>query len=72
MLFGELAAVSRGVRSADVRADEPVVCFALPMAAFERLGEERPDVKLVLLENLLANVCGTVARLTLEVATLAQ
>jgi glutaminase len=72
MLFGELAAVSRGVRSADVRADEPVVCFALPMAEFERLGEERPDVKLVLLENLLANACGTVARLTLEVATLAQ
>jgi glutaminase len=72
MLFGELAAVSRGVRSADVRADEPVLCFALPMAELERLGEERPDVKLVLLENLLANVCGTVTRLTLEVATLAQ
>jgi glutaminase len=72
MPFGELAAVSRGPRSADVRADEPVVCFALPMAEFERLGEERPDVKLVLLENLLANVSQTVARLTVEVATLAQ
>jgi glutaminase len=72
MPFGELAAVSRGVRSADVRADEPVVCYALPMAEFERLGEERPDVKLVLLENLLANVSATVARLTVEVATLAQ
>jgi CRP-like cAMP-binding protein len=72
MVFGELAAVSRGARSADVRADEPAVCFALPMEELERLGEERPDVKLVLLENLLANVCHTVARLTLEVATLAQ
>src|SRR5262245_448866 len=72
MLFGELATVSRSPRSADVRADEPVTCFGLPMVGFERLGEERPDVKLVLLENLLANVCQTVARLTLEVATLAQ
>jgi glutaminase len=72
MPFGELAAVSRGVRSADVRADEPVVCYALPMTELERLGEERPDVKLVLLENLLANASATVARLTVEVATLAQ
>ena len=64
--------MSRGVRSADVRADEPVVCYALPMTELERLGEERPDVKLVLLENLLANASATVARLTVEVATLAQ
>ena len=72
MLFGELAALGRGARTADVRADEPVACFALPMAELERLGEERPDVKLVLLENMLANVCHTVARLTHEVAALAQ
>jgi glutaminase len=72
MTFGELAAVSRAVRSADVRADEPVSCYALPLAAFEQLAETRPDLKLTLLENLLANVCQTVARLTHEVATLAQ
>jgi glutaminase len=72
MTFGELAALSRAPRSADVRADEAVACFGLPMAAFERLGEARPDLKLVLLENLLANTCQTIARLTLEVATLAQ
>ena len=72
MTFGELAALSRAPRSADVRADEAVACFGLPMAAFERLGEARPDIKLVLLENLLANTCQTIARLTLEVATLAQ
>ncbi len=72
MTFGELAAVSRAVRSADVRADEPVSCYALPVAAFEQLAETRPDLKLALLENLLANVYQTVARLTHEVATLAQ
>jgi glutaminase len=72
MTFGEIAAVSRGTRSADVRADEAAACFALPIATFELLGQMHPDVKLVLLENLLANVCQTVARLTHEVATLAQ
>ncbi len=72
MTFGELAAVSRSTRSADVRADEAVVCYALPVAAFDRLGHTRPDIKLALLENLLANVCQTVTRLTQEVATLAQ
>jgi CRP-like cAMP-binding protein len=72
MTFGELAAVSRTLRSADVRADEPVACWALPLAAFDRLGETHPDVKLVLLENLLVNVCQTVARLTHEVSTLAE
>ena len=72
MTFGELAAVSRAARTADVRADEVATCHALPLATFERLGETRPDIKLALLENLLTNVCQTVTRLTHEVATLAQ
>jgi glutaminase len=72
MTFGELAAVSRAARTADVRADEMATCYALPLETFERLGETRPDLKLALLENLLTNVCQTVARLTHEVATLAQ
>jgi glutaminase len=72
MTFGELATVSRAARTADVRADQASSCHALPLATFERLGETRPDIKLTLLENLLANVCQTVARLTHEVATLAQ
>jgi glutaminase len=72
MTFGELASVSRAARTADVRADQASACHVLPLATFDRLGETRPDLKLVLLENLLANVCQTVARLTHEVATLAQ
>jgi glutaminase len=72
MSFGELAVVSRTPRSADVRADEAVTGWALPVATFDRLGDEHPDVKLALLENLLANVCQTVARLTDEVATRAE
>jgi CRP-like cAMP-binding protein len=72
MSFGELAAVTRAVRSADVRADEATLCHALPIASFDQLAESHPAIKLRLLENLLASVCQTVARLTHEVATLAQ
>ena len=73
MTFGELAAVSRAPRSADVRADERGrVLRARRSRASNGSAETHPDIKLVLLENLLANVCQTVARLTHEVATLAQ
>ena len=72
MSFGELAAVTRSVRSADVRADEATLCHALSVASFDRLAETHPEIKLALLENLLASACQTVARLTHEVATLAQ
>jgi glutaminase len=71
MSFGELAALTRTPRSADVRADTAVACFGLPVETFDRLSERRPDLKLALLENLLANVCQTVARLTREVTALA-
>jgi glutaminase len=72
MSFGELAALTRSARSADVRADEASVCHALSLPSFERLSETRPDIKLVLVENLFASACQTIARLTHEVATLAQ
>jgi glutaminase len=72
MTFGELAAVTRSVRTADVRADEATLCHALSVASFDRLAETHPEIKLALLENLLASACQTVARLTHEVATLAQ
>jgi glutaminase len=72
MTFGELAVSSRAARSADVRADEATACLALPMASLDQLAETDPELKLGLLENLLASVCQTVARLTHEVATLAQ
>lgn len=70
--FGELAAVTRTLRSADVRADEATVCHALSVAGFERLSETHPEIKLVVRENLLRGVNLTVARRTHEVATLAQ
>jgi len=72
MPFGELAVVARGARTADVRADTPVECFALPIERFEALGASDPAIKLVLLENLLRGATRTVARLSQEVAALSR
>jgi glutaminase len=71
MTFGELAIVDRTARSADVRADKPVECFVLSAAAFDRLGETHPKIKIVLLQNMLRGTHQMVSRLNQEVATLA-
>jgi glutaminase len=72
MPFGELAVVARTLRTADVRADTDVECFSLAIDRFDRLGETDPAIKLAMLENLLRRATGIVARLSLEVATLAR
>jgi glutaminase len=71
MAFGELAVVDRSSRSADVRADGDVECYAVSMRLFEELGRTHPRIKMTMLENLLRNVSRMVTRLNQEVATLA-
>jgi len=70
MVFGELAIVHGGVRSADVRADEATECYTLSIEAFEELGKQYPRIKMTVLQNLLRNAARTVARLTAEVSIL--
>jgi CRP-like cAMP-binding protein len=72
MTFGELAVVSDAPRSADVRADRLVETYAITTDAFRRLGQSRPDIKLVLLENLLRSASHTATRLTNEIAALSR
>ncbi len=72
MTFGELAVIDRTVRSADVHADTAVDCYLLSTAAFDKLGETRPLIKMIVLENLLRNVARMVTRLNIEVASLAE
>jgi glutaminase len=72
MAFGELAVVDRALRSADVRADGSVECWALPMEVFDRLSETDPAIKMKLLENLLRNVSQMLTRLNRQVTTLAE
>ena len=70
MTFGELAVIDRGRRTADVRADGRVECYALSMEVFDRLDETHPAIKMQLLQNLLRNVSQMLTRLNQEVTTL--
>jgi len=72
MVFGELAAINRAPRTADVRADTTVRCLALSTAAFDRLGAEEPAIKIALLENLLRGVHAMVGRLNAELSAVAR
>jgi glutaminase len=70
MAFGELAVVNRGPRTADVRADTAVECYALSTAAFDRLSETHPATKITILENLLRSVSQLLVQLDEELAAL--
>ncbi len=72
MVFGEMAAIDRQPRSADVRADSEVACYALPVPEFDRLGKSDPKLKAILLENILRHVSGMLRRLNGEVSTLVR
>jgi len=70
MSFGEMALLSGGLRSADVRADTTVECRTVDVAAFSRIERERPALAILLLRNLLRRSTETAVRLTGEVAAL--
>ena len=70
MLFGDMAIVERRPRSATIRADEPVECYALSLESFDRLTGTRPDLKVALLENFARSLSRRVRRLTNEVSAL--
>ncbi len=70
MAFGEIAVISRSVRSADVHADKHVECYLLSTSAFDELGESNPIIKMTLLQNLLRNFYRMLTMVEREVTTL--
>jgi glutaminase len=70
MGFGESALIAGGVRSADVRADTAVECYALSTERFAALEHDCPTLMIRLLINLLRGSAEISARLTAEVAAL--
>ena len=72
MCFGELAAVSRGPRTADVRADTDVECFELPLEQFDRMAETLPALRAALVENLLRLAVDRIVKLTVEIGALSR
>jgi SulP family sulfate permease len=57
-VFGELAILDEGLRSASVVADEGLVCYSLGTAEFTKLGTEAPDVAIKLLMALGRELSG--------------
>ena len=51
-VFGELALLDPGPRSASIEAEDDLVCYVLTEAAFERLRAEHPHIAITLLTNL--------------------
>jgi len=72
MVFGEMSAIDRRPRSADVCADSQVLCYALPLEEFDGLNESHPRMKAILLENILRHVSSMLRRLNQEVSALAR
>jgi glutaminase len=66
MSFGEMGFLDGSPRSADVVALEPVVCRVIDRALFDRLGNERPRIKISLLEQLAQHLSANLRRANAE------
>ncbi len=52
LTFGEMALLDGGKRSADIVADERVVCYGLAVEQLEELGARNPSISKTILSNL--------------------
>jgi len=51
-MFGELALLDPGPRSASVEADQELICYVLTEELFERLRKDHPAIAIKLVTNL--------------------
>ena len=51
-IFGEMALLDQGMRSANVQALDDIDCYEISREEFERLKNEYPQIALVILERL--------------------
>jgi glutaminase len=70
MTFGELAFLDHSPRSANVTATGDVECLVLTRAAFERLDDDAPAIKIVLLNNLALGLASMLRQADRELARL--
>ena len=67
-VFGEMALLDRGARSATVIADEALVCYMLDRVRFEELSITHPRIGMSLLSNLMRELVSRMRRANLTMA----
>ncbi|MEO0679856.1 MAG: glutaminase A [Pseudomonadota bacterium] len=68
--FGEMALIDGGVRTADVHADDTLVCYALSVDQLRALSAEHPNIMVTLLANLTREFARRLAKANGEIAAL--
>ena len=71
-IFGEMAFIDHMPRSADVRADTDIECYALSREDYDRLSQSAPDLRAALLENLVRHISQLLRRTNEEIGVLSQ
>jgi glutaminase len=71
MNFGEMVLLGQTTRSATVIADDDVRCHILKVDDFNRLSEQTPQLKIILLENLTKDMADKLRRATQWISALA-
>jgi glutaminase len=73
LAFGELALLDGGKRSADViAADEPAVCYVLPIAKLRALARDYPAIETKLIFNICRELSVRLRRADAEIRSLAE
>jgi glutaminase len=68
--FGELALLDNAPRSADVVADQPVVCYVLPKTELDRLAARHPELRSKLIGNIARELSARLRRADAEIRAL--
>lgn len=68
--IGEMALVEGGRRSADVWADEPVICYALSIERLKALSVEHPNIMITILSNIVASLSHRLRHANQEIRSL--
>jgi glutaminase len=68
--FGEMALLDGGKRSADVIADERVVCYGFSVDELRKLGDERPAILIKMFGNMMRDLSERLRRANSEIRAL--
>jgi glutaminase len=68
--FGEMALFDGGRRSADIVAEERVVCYGIAVEALRELGNEHPNVMVTILSNVTREMSERLRRANAEIRAL--